>query len=153
MTATIADVLSGAAPYALVHGDCLDPVTGLASLPERCVQHCITDPPYSEHTHEKQWIGAAPLSHVPEVPRGQRLTPPQAQRDARGTRHAREVQRDAHGRLLRAHRAKARTERKQCVSCSEPALLTGPRCQRHRDAHVKAQREYRARQRAERQAA
>lgn len=53
------DVLAGRAPYALVHGDCLDPVTGLARLPDGSVQHCITDPPYSEHTHSKQWIGAA----------------------------------------------------------------------------------------------
>lgn len=40
-------------------GDCLDPVTGLASLPDKSVDHVITDPPYSEHTHAKQWIGAA----------------------------------------------------------------------------------------------
>lgn len=39
----------------------------------------------------------------------------------------------------------ARRERKQCIACSEPALPTGPRCQKHRDAHVQAQREYRAR--------
>jgi site-specific DNA-methyltransferase (adenine-specific) len=37
----------------------LDPVTGLASLPDGCATHVITDPPYSEHTHNKQWIGAA----------------------------------------------------------------------------------------------
>jgi site-specific DNA-methyltransferase (adenine-specific) len=59
VTGSIASVLSGEAPYALIHGDCLDPVTGLASLPDRSVQHCITDPPYSQHTHDKQWIGAA----------------------------------------------------------------------------------------------
>jgi DNA modification methylase len=59
VTGSIASVLSGDAPYALIHGDCLDPVTGLASLPDRSVQHCITDPPYSQHTHAKQWIGAA----------------------------------------------------------------------------------------------
>lgn len=40
-------------------GDCLDPVTGLASLADKSVDHVITDPPYSEHTHSKQWIGAA----------------------------------------------------------------------------------------------
>jgi DNA modification methylase len=32
-------------------GDCLDPVTGLASLADRSVDHVITDPPYDEHTH------------------------------------------------------------------------------------------------------
>lgn len=33
-------------------GDCLDPVTGLASLPDKSVDHVITDPPYDEHTHK-----------------------------------------------------------------------------------------------------
>jgi site-specific DNA-methyltransferase (adenine-specific) len=34
----------------VVHlGDCLDPVTGLASLPDKSVDHVICDPPYSEH--------------------------------------------------------------------------------------------------------
>lgn len=28
-------------------GDCLDPVTGMASLPDKSVDHVITDPPYS----------------------------------------------------------------------------------------------------------
>ena len=32
-------------------GDCLDPVTGLASLPDKGVDHFISDPPYSEHVH------------------------------------------------------------------------------------------------------
>src|SRR5690606_8935084 len=32
-------------------GDCLDPVSGLASLPDRSVDHVITDPPYSDHVH------------------------------------------------------------------------------------------------------
>lgn len=40
-------------------GDCLDPETGLASLADKSVDHVITDPPYSQHTHDKQWIGAA----------------------------------------------------------------------------------------------
>jgi len=37
----------------VVHlGDCLDPVTGLASLPDKSVDHVICcDPPYSEHVH------------------------------------------------------------------------------------------------------
>jgi site-specific DNA-methyltransferase (adenine-specific) len=40
-------------------GDCLCPETGLASLADKSVDHVITDPPYSQHTHDKQWIGAA----------------------------------------------------------------------------------------------
>ena len=40
-------------------GDCLDPVTGLASLADKSVDHIITDPPYDEHTHGKQRRGAA----------------------------------------------------------------------------------------------
>lgn len=35
-------------------GDCLDPVTGLASLPDKCVDHVITDPPYESEAHTKQ---------------------------------------------------------------------------------------------------
>lgn len=34
-------------------GDCLDPVTGLASLPDKSVDHVITDPPYEAEAHEK----------------------------------------------------------------------------------------------------
>jgi len=34
-------------------GDCLDPVTGLASLGDKSVDHVITDPPYSRFTHGK----------------------------------------------------------------------------------------------------
>ncbi|MCC7060714.1 MAG: site-specific DNA-methyltransferase [Burkholderiaceae bacterium] len=37
--------------WTLHHGDCLDPVTGLASLADRSVDHVISDPPYDEHTH------------------------------------------------------------------------------------------------------
>jgi len=35
-------------------GDCLDPVTGLASLPDKSVDHVITDPPYEADAHTKQ---------------------------------------------------------------------------------------------------
>jgi site-specific DNA-methyltransferase (adenine-specific) len=39
----------------IVHeGDCLDPVTGLASLPDRSVDHVITDPPYEAEAHTLQ---------------------------------------------------------------------------------------------------
>lgn len=34
-------------------GDCLDPVSGLASLPDRSVDHVITDPPYEAEAHTK----------------------------------------------------------------------------------------------------
>lgn len=40
-------------------GSCLDPMTGLASLADKSVDVTITDPPYSEHTHAKQWVGSA----------------------------------------------------------------------------------------------
>src|ERR1051325_8605612 len=40
-------------------GDCLDPVTGLASLGDKSVDHVITDPPYDEHTHGAQRRGSA----------------------------------------------------------------------------------------------
>lgn len=36
----------------IIHpGDCLDLVSGLASLPDRSVDHVITDPPYSDKVH------------------------------------------------------------------------------------------------------
>lgn len=38
----------------IYHGDCLELLPTLEQ-----VDHVITDPPYSEHTHAKQWIGAA----------------------------------------------------------------------------------------------
>lgn len=38
----------------IYHGDCVEILPALDS-----VDHMITDPPYSEHTHAKQWIGAA----------------------------------------------------------------------------------------------
>ena len=42
----------------VVHlGDCLDPVSGLASLPDRSIDHVITDPPYEEEAHTKQRRG------------------------------------------------------------------------------------------------
>jgi site-specific DNA-methyltransferase (adenine-specific) len=34
--------------------DCLDPLTGLASLGDKSVDHVITDPPYSERVHRGQ---------------------------------------------------------------------------------------------------
>ena len=38
----------------LYRGDCLDVLSEIGR-----VDHVITDPPYGEHTHSKQWIGAA----------------------------------------------------------------------------------------------
>lgn len=35
-------------------GDCLDPVTGLASLGDKSVDHVITDPPYEVEAHTQQ---------------------------------------------------------------------------------------------------
>jgi DNA modification methylase len=46
--------------FVLHPGDCLDPVTGLASLADRSVDHVICDPPYSQHVHAKSRAGASP---------------------------------------------------------------------------------------------
>lgn len=35
-------------------GDCLDPVAGMASLPDKSVDHVICDPPYEAEAHTKQ---------------------------------------------------------------------------------------------------
>jgi site-specific DNA-methyltransferase (adenine-specific) len=48
---TAAEVLSGARRWAVHHGDCLP---WLATLPDGCVQHVITDPPYEAEAHTKQ---------------------------------------------------------------------------------------------------
>ena len=45
--------------WSLTCGDCLDAVTGLATLGDKSVDHVITDPPYSAQVHAKQWIGAS----------------------------------------------------------------------------------------------
>ncbi len=37
-------------------GDCMD---GLSALDDDSIDVTITDPPYSQHTHDKQWVGAA----------------------------------------------------------------------------------------------
>lgn len=39
------------ANWTLHLGDCLDPVTGLASLPDKSVDHVICDPPYEAEAH------------------------------------------------------------------------------------------------------
>jgi DNA modification methylase len=53
---TLAQVLAGDAQWCIIGGDSREL---LAALPVSCVDVCIADPPYSEHTHSKQWIGAA----------------------------------------------------------------------------------------------
>lgn len=55
-TSTILDVLMGSAQWAIV---CADNKAAMAALPPGCVDHVITDPPYSEHTHSKQRSGAS----------------------------------------------------------------------------------------------
>ena len=47
---TIADVLEGRARYCVIEADCLDVMRG---MPDRCVDHAITDPPYSKFVHRK----------------------------------------------------------------------------------------------------
>ena len=39
--------------HRVVLGDCLDPVAGLASLPDKSVDHLICDPPYSEDLYAR----------------------------------------------------------------------------------------------------
>jgi site-specific DNA-methyltransferase (adenine-specific) len=39
--------------WRLILGDCLDPVTGLASLADKSVDHVITDPPYSARLYTR----------------------------------------------------------------------------------------------------
>jgi site-specific DNA-methyltransferase (adenine-specific) len=41
----------GGPAFTLHLGDCLDPVTGMAALADKSVDHVITDPPYSNTTH------------------------------------------------------------------------------------------------------
>ena len=40
--------------HRVVLGDCLDPVAGLASLPDKSVDHVICDPPYEAEAHTLQ---------------------------------------------------------------------------------------------------
>lgn len=44
--------------WILNHGDCLDPVSGIASLADRSVDHVICDPPYGERTHTNHRVGS-----------------------------------------------------------------------------------------------
>jgi hypothetical protein len=48
-TSRIAGVVSGARQFEVIHGDC---AAVLAKMPP--VDHCLQDPPYSEHVHGKQ---------------------------------------------------------------------------------------------------
>lgn len=45
---TAEEVLAGAARWCVVEGDCLDV---LPALPDKSVDHVVTDPPYGEHVH------------------------------------------------------------------------------------------------------
>lgn len=56
LSAEIEAVLSGRARWHVEHGDCLQL---LPQMERDCFDLIITDPPYSSHTHAKQWIGAA----------------------------------------------------------------------------------------------
>jgi DNA modification methylase len=49
-------VVEGEATWAIVHGDCREV---LATLPDRSVDHVITDPPYDEHTQANISSGTA----------------------------------------------------------------------------------------------
>lgn len=60
--------------HRVVCGDCLDPVTGLASLPDKSIDHVICDPPYDEHTHSRggkavrRYDGGAGIGTIPFAP-------------------------------------------------------------------------------------
>lgn len=49
--------------HTLYLGDCLDPVSGLARLPDKSVDHVITDPPYEVEAHTKARRAATGSDH------------------------------------------------------------------------------------------
>jgi len=52
----VGDILSGSARWHVHLGDCLP---WLATLPDRCAAHVITDPPYDERTHASAMCGTS----------------------------------------------------------------------------------------------
>ena len=64
MNPEIAEVLAGSRRFAVV---CGDNVEILPTLPAKSVTHVITDPPYSEHTHDKVRRGGS--THLPDETR------------------------------------------------------------------------------------
>ena len=40
--------------FVLHNSDCLDPITGLVSLPDKSIDHVIADPPYEAEAHTLQ---------------------------------------------------------------------------------------------------
>lgn len=61
MSPEIAEVLAGSRRYAIICGDNREVLPG---LPGKSVAHVITDPPYSEHTHDKVRRGGS--VHLPD---------------------------------------------------------------------------------------
>lgn len=47
--------------HRLICGNCLDPVSGLASLPDKSVDHVITDPPYSRDLYARMRTNKAQI--------------------------------------------------------------------------------------------
>lgn len=62
MEGTIGQVIAGEATWCVVHGDCLDV---MKTMPDKCVDHVITDPPFESEAHTLQR----------RVKRGANLTP------------------------------------------------------------------------------
>ena len=62
---TIEAVLAGEARWCVVEGDCIEV---MRSMPDQCVQHAITDPPYSAHVHKSVRRGGS--VHAPDVTTG-----------------------------------------------------------------------------------
>jgi len=57
----------------VVHlGDCLDPVTGLASLADKSIDHVITDPPYAVEVYQRMRVN--PGAWDPPVPCLQKMS-------------------------------------------------------------------------------
>lgn len=63
-------MLDGEPSFDLRLGDCLDLVTGLASLADKSCDNVICDPPYSEHVHTRSRRGSVAGYHEPMNPGG-----------------------------------------------------------------------------------
>ena len=59
------EVLAGTRRWCVVEGDCIDV---MRSLPDKSIAHLISDPPYSEHTHNSVRRGGS--VHAPPVTTG-----------------------------------------------------------------------------------
>lgn len=63
----LGELLAGARPWWLSHGNCVAPVIGLEALPDDAVDHAFLDPPYSRHVHTKGRRGGHPADGGPKA--------------------------------------------------------------------------------------